>query len=169
MTDFITDEMVEAAAKAMTDAFCELDEDCPAWEEGPEFAREEMRKLVRPALVAAMRAAWRPIESAPKDGTLVDLWMIDQDGDQWRETDAYYVTAREYEIPHWDEHAGSWALRGQIVKRDGWWAPNHDYDGADGWCEELEYYNPHPMHRKTVFKKPVGWQPLPPPPAKEGV
>jgi hypothetical protein len=27
---------------------------------------------------------WRPIAEAPRDGTLVDLWVIEPDGDQHR-------------------------------------------------------------------------------------
>lgn len=38
---------------------------------------------------------WKPIESAPKDGTLVDLWLIDCDGEGRRMSDSYFG-----KIPH---------------------------------------------------------------------
>lgn len=33
---------------------------------------------------------WQPIETAPKDGTVVDLWVVDKNGDGDRELDFYW-------------------------------------------------------------------------------
>jgi hypothetical protein len=33
---------------------------------------------------------WKPIETAPKNGTQVDIWVVAQDGKGWREPDAYW-------------------------------------------------------------------------------
>lgn len=33
---------------------------------------------------------WRDIETAPKDGTKVDLWLIDEKGNGWRIPDAFW-------------------------------------------------------------------------------
>lgn len=99
---------------------------------------------------------WRTIETVPMDGTLVDLWMVDQDGGAWRETDAYYVRDREerfYEV----DAAG--VPRAVVRRRDGWWAPNHDYDGADGFCDEPRRFN-----ECERFSEPTHWMPIPAPP-----
>lgn len=104
---------------------------------------------------------WLPIETAPKDGTIVDLWMVAESGASWRETDAYFVTDRENDI-HRYSMAGE--IQRSAIRRDGWWAPNHDYDGADGWCDEPEWFNEHPRQRKLIFTKPTHWMHLPPPP-----
>lgn len=41
-----------------------------------------------PAAPAGMVEGWQPISTAPKDGTKVDLWIVDQDGEGWRMPDA---------------------------------------------------------------------------------
>lgn len=74
--------------------------------------QDELKATLRcanQAFEAGMRAGqqgatpkWRPIETAPKDGTEIDLW---HEGD--RIADAYWKGGR-------------------------WWAPNFDYDGCDG-------------------------------------
>lgn len=55
----ITDEMIDAAAKAF-------------WSDGITY-KTERRQSVRAMLEAALAAAWRPIETAPKDGTEIIL------------------------------------------------------------------------------------------------
>lgn len=76
--------------------------------------------------------AWQPIETAPKDGTVVDLWVIDSGSvpSEYRVVDAF-----------WQNPAG-------------WWAANMGYDGETGpvwkdlkpthWCR----YQPPPMPLK---------------------
>ncbi len=80
MTDFISDEMVEAAAGVL---FSTNILQCGGI--------DEQNNIVRAALVAAMRAAWRPIESAtdldrvfvagiqPADGGTAAYWYIGED------------------------------------------------------------------------------------------
>ena len=74
---------------------------------------------------------WQPIETAPKDGTVIDLWVvvvseqrrnngIKDDPKEWREVNAFWVEGG------WDEG------RDGHYQRDGWMAPGHDYDGASG-------------------------------------
>ena len=109
------------------------------------------------------KSGWQPIATAPRDGTRVDLWMVDQDGDCWREADAYYVTQGIYELLHYTPESGFG--RGKYAKRDGWFAPGHDYDDADGWCDVPAFYNANPRQKKTIFTLPTHWMQLPQPPA----
>jgi hypothetical protein len=95
---------------------------------------------------------WQPIETAPRDGTRIDLWLVDEKGDGHREPDAYWVTDR-----YVDDYRRS---RG---KRDGWFAPNNDYDGMDGWCDQPPTANTHTG--VVYFTQPTHWMPPPPPPA----
>jgi hypothetical protein len=118
---------------------------------------------------------WQDIATAPKDGTVIDLWMIDETGREWREANAYFLKDGIYEVYVWNPAGGfgeGGFERSGYGKRDGWQAPGHDYDGQDGWCDQPEYFNPHPRQNKVVFTKPTHWrpQPSPPPsaPAKEG-
>lgn len=55
------------------------------------------------------RQVWQPIETAPKNGTDIDIWVPVDGG--FRVADAYW--------------------RGDQNRGD-WWAPNYDYDGCDG-------------------------------------
>lgn len=87
---------------------------------------------------------WKAIDTAPRDGTIVDLAMIDHEGRQWREANAHY---------HIRE--GTFFVDGQIIKQIGeWWAPNHDYDGEDGNCE-------YQWDEGRKFKRATHWMPPP--------
>jgi len=50
---------------------------------------------------------WRPIDSAPKDDTLIDLWVVRHDGTGHREIDRCWDPM----IENWtlDNHYASWA------------------------------------------------------------
>jgi hypothetical protein len=105
---------------------------------------------------------WLPIETAPKDGAVIDLWMIDETGRGWREPDAYYVTNRTESTFEFDANG---AYREVRRVRDGWWAPNHDYDGQDGWCDVPRHYNEHPKQGRWIFTEPTHWMLPPTPPS----
>lgn len=60
-----TPEMIEAAAKVISDV-----DDVFSWDEMPENNKEQYKYLAGEMLKAALAAMWRPIEEAPKDGSL---------------------------------------------------------------------------------------------------
>lgn len=82
--------------------------------------------------------AWQPIETAPKDGTEIDLWIVNDAGNGWRQPDAFW---KQY------EESGDWVFEdaeyGEICK-----------------CEtKIE-------GKSRIFRitKATHWRPLPPKP-----
>lgn len=67
----MTDPRIEAAARAMYE---QDSHDWPWGKVGPETHNIYIN-AAKAALAAADRAAWRPIEEAPKDGTPVMAWV----------------------------------------------------------------------------------------------
>lgn len=86
----MTDPSIEAAARAICSEIFYMD-----WNNADVSRKDECMAASRVALAAADAAAWRPIASAPKDGSYVDLWVINSDGEGRRITDAYFGP-----IPH---------------------------------------------------------------------
>lgn len=48
---------------------------------------------------------WQPIETAPKDGMKIDLWLEWPDGERYRAADAYWSTEAEEAPP-----GGAWRI-----------------------------------------------------------
>jgi hypothetical protein len=86
---------------------------------------------------------WQPIETAPKDGTEIDVWCRFGDGGGHRVPDAYWS----------DKPFGYEGPRGYEQLR-GWAAANEGYDGCDHWVGDIE-------EGDTV----THWMPRPAPPA----
>ena len=77
---------------------------------------------------------WKPIDTAPKDGSLVDLWMVNEDGRQWREENIY-----------WNDDPGEWYRIGVGC------------GCTEGPVETARHYNDHPCQKKWIFEKATHW------------
>lgn len=90
-----------------------------------EFADKQLENVARSIsakmgddLARAQSVSWQPIETAPKDGTRVDLLLPDWGG---RVTDAYW----EHETDGWGDMPGpQWCVKDHAV--DGWVEPVGD-------------------------------------------
>lgn len=123
----ITDAMVEAALTAHQKATAPNLPPGVTWD-WPGVVSEELRRerlaAMRAALEAAERAAWQPIETAPKKGP-VDLWLIHSHASPRREPAAYWCN-RDPLDP--EDKAGC----------EGWWLPlmekfAHEIGTATHW------------------------------------
>lgn len=92
------------------------------------------------------KSGWQPIDTAPKDGTVVDIWLVDEKGEGWREPNAYWVIQRALD-----------SYRSDSGTRDGWFAPNNDYDGDAGWADEPEWSSRDGIR----FVRATHWMPVP--------
>ena len=71
----MTDPRIEAAARAYYWSLTEAVTGETPTERQWKIVRETALRAMAAALAAADRAAWRPIEEAPKDGTPVMAWV----------------------------------------------------------------------------------------------
>lgn len=127
----MTDPRIEAAAKAIGRRLGDENLD--------EYLRDTWVNLATAALAAADAAAWRPIETAPKDGAHIDLWVINSDDKGHRLTDAYFGP-----IPH---------TCGEYRKHYDSCPPEGDF-----WIDGL--------FGEQILGEIISWQPLPAPPEK---
>lgn len=145
----ITDEMVEAAAEALFN--CALAKVTrggwkwhhASWEECRHVVSysDDYRNEARAALEAAERAAWRPIEEAPRDGRKVIVWWREgQDG--WQTAAALWD--EQFECLGWDDDAS------KPIYRGGW----TDY-GVGSFAYE-EYRELRPTHFRPLPSPPEG-------------
>jgi hypothetical protein len=100
-------------------------------------------------------AGWQPIETAPKDGTCVDLWVIETGWDGpgshrgRREAGAYWEENKPrsyYDTPE------------ELIS--GWRAPNHSYNGEDGYAG-LNDPEKRLNDGRVVWDRATHWMPLP--------
>lgn len=93
----------------------------------------ELERIAMRAAIAAYEAAlWQPIESAPKEGTVIDLWVPEWflDSPQ-RVTDCSWRSAR---VP----------FSGRIA--EGWFRPNDEFGSEDVWLPDDPDNQPGPTH-----------------------
>lgn len=109
------------------------------------LSNEEVAQLSE-ELLAMVGLGWQPIKSAPLDGTKVDLWLVDHNGEAWRQTDAWYVKGEIYSV------------RGGVPDlRDGWFAEKMDYE--EPWfCDHPEYTRPN---GDVEFIRATHWRSIP--------
>lgn len=137
----MTDPRIEAALEAAWKYTwaAESGVDLPTFRKQKPTVVKNLEGALTAALAAADAAAWRPIETAPKDKTHIDLWVINSEGDGRRLTDAYFGP-----IPH---TCGEYGQYCDSCPEEG----NFWIDGLFG---------------ERIFGKIIGWQPLPAPPEK---
>jgi hypothetical protein len=125
--DEFTDKQVEAALRAFTGGMME------------DFDKDDAPFLgMRAALAAAEAEAWQPIETAPRDGTVVLIWVISKDGDNvcvpgiW---DTQLETLNDSLPPEEYPDPGHWMIPMYGAKNG-------------GWCDDL-------------YREPTHWRPIP--------
>ena len=103
----MTDPQIEAAAEALWQAECMRAASKPrniTWEDAGSKVHETWRFMARAALEAAEAVAWRPIAEAPRDGTVVDVWL----GDAEPADVDFYCTPGTRRAPAWHWLQGKW-------------------------------------------------------------
>lgn len=130
----MTDPRIEAAARAICEYAHQCEGELVQWHEITEALRGAARRYALRALAAADAAAWRPMSEAPRDGTYVDLWVINSDGEGHRITDAYYGP-----IPHTCGEYGQYC--DGCPEEGSFWI-----DGIFGHqvCGDITYWQPLP-------------------------
>ncbi|MDQ1090639.1 hypothetical protein QE400_000052 [Xanthomonas sacchari] len=97
---------------------------------------------------------WKPISSAPKDGTRIDLWLVNHRGEGRRVTDAYWNEAGQTRT--WRD--GRWIE----VDAPCWYAfaRAYDYEVEDASCETRKVFVDSPGVMEWVFDEATHWMPI---------
>jgi hypothetical protein len=140
----MTDEQIERVARAMLKAMAEIapgpqvpyDDVTPTGES----QREILAHIARAAITAA--SEWLPIESAPKDGTPIDIWTGNAEFPQ-RDTDISWRKPTDSEF---------WTNGSDDPSPE-----EGTFSAEPGWFDCLGY-------KYDGDRLPTHWQPLPQPP-----
>ena len=138
----ITDKQIEAAALVVFTATVGRAEEY--LKAKGQKRRKDFDRLIRRALEAAEAAAWKPIETAPRDGNTVLVACRDH---QWSIRIAAYIPR------FFEESAEDEAEYDEV---------SYKYYAHEGWYEQcLEHDEYMAIH---MHKPPTHWRPLPGPP-----
>jgi len=87
---------------------------------------------------------WQPIKTAPKDGTKIDLWVVDK----------YYETVSEERITNcwWGQPTGHYGGPRHVAPKPQWCVVERDTDG-DPYDETVEESEPHWSRKATHWMR----------------
>ncbi|ANA14201.1 hypothetical protein [Acetobacter oryzifermentans] len=136
----MTDPRIEAAVEAAWSNTFQFKEGIsfPQYQNKSPEAAAEFHKAITLALAAADAAAWRPIETAPQDGTVIEIFQGNHDG--WQ---GIGIATAQY-----------WSAE-KLAELDGSSNPD-DYEG--GWFLATNYWG-----AASDETRPWLWRPLMPP------
>lgn len=146
MTD-IYDKAVEATAKAM----CDDDLWPGAWIETIEVVRDAWMRRARAAVAAYEAAMWQPIETAPRDGMPIDLWIIPPSNSGPRDFPIYIGAHASRTTDATPCYRTAWESCGRTI------TGRRFYDDDGDQCLD-------PDDTSERATRATHWRPLPPPP-----
>lgn len=141
----ITDDMIKAGARALAESWGKLpDLRTKSGHAEWEFHEDHARACIEAVLLVA--SGWQPIETAPRDGTIIDLWLVSNGNPGgFRVTDC----RRSYDAGKWPD---VWVRNGSRFVNLSWYYHDGDYCLLPG-------NDPHP--EAFAWTRATHWMPRP--------